>query len=524
MSQDPAQVYRTAVEALNQRDWAGAWRLSAPLSAAFPQHAGVHFVAGVAALQLQRMDAADVHLAAATHLNPERADYAAQYARLLATTHRLREAVSEADRAWAMLPDDPMVLDILGVIYTQANAAQQAAQVFARGVEKLPNEPRLRFNLAAALTFIGDIDGAQAHYEACLRLQPRYWKAYLALSQLRRQSPEHNHVARWLAVLDTAAGDAEGQLCLNLALEKEYDDLGDVERAFAHLVAGKAAWRARLDYDSARDAAMFDGLIEFLDHTPVAGEGCDSHEPIFIFGMPRTGTTLVDRILSSHSAVHSAGELNQFGVALQRQSGTRAQSLGQLLQHLRGQRIDWRALGQGYLHSTRPNTGHTPRFTDKLPHNFLYAGFIARALPNARMICLRRDPMDSCFSNFRQLFNLASPNYDYAFDLLDTGRYYLQFERLMAHWQRVLPGRILQVAYEDIVQSQEATSRKLLGFCDLPWEEAVLQFERNAAPVATASAVQVRSPIYRSSLHRWRRYEQQLQPLCALLEAGGVRV
>ncbi len=525
MAQDPGQIYRQSIAALNARDWAVAWRMSSALAQGYPQHAGVRFVAGVAALQLRQLRAAEDHLEAATRLNPDRADYAAQFGRLLALTHRTSAALIQADRAWATLPDDPMVLDILGVIYTQANAHARAAEVFTRGVSHMPGDARLRFNLAASLTFIGDIDGAEAAYEACLRLQPRYWKAYLSLSQLRRQTREHNHVERWRAMLAQAAGDAEGQLCLNMALEKELDDLGEYPQAFAHLAAGKAAWRSRLDYASARDEAMFQSLIDFFPLDAAApAEGCSSEEPIFVFGLPRTGTTLVDRILSSHSRVQSAGELNNFGVALNALARQPTSSLRELVEHLRTQRIDWRALGESYLRSTRPGTGQRPHFVDKLPHNFLYAGFIARAFPRARLICLRRDPVDSCFSNFRQLFHLGSPNYDYSYDLLDTGRYYLMFDRLMTHWRHVLPGRILEVAYEDIVQAQEATTRRLLGFCGLPWEEACLHFERNTAPVATASAVQVRSPIYRSSLHRWRRYAGQLQPLCDLLEAGGVQV
>jgi hypothetical protein len=190
------------------------------------------------------------------------------------------------------------------------------------------------------------------------------------------------------------------------------------------------------------------------------------------------------------------------------------------IQRARG--LDWAALGERYVTSTRPATGRQPHFIDKLPHNFLYAGWIARALPRAKIICLRRDPLDTCLSNFRQLFAPQSPNFGYSFDLLDTGRYYALFDRLMAHWQRVLPGRILEVQYEALVDSQEASTRQLLEFCLLPWNDDCLQFERNAAPVNTASVVQVRSPIYRSSLRRWKKYEPQLGELQSVLAAAGV--
>jgi hypothetical protein len=165
-----------------------------------------------------------------------------------------------------------------------------------------------------------------------------------------------------------------------------------------------------------------------------------------------------------------------------------------------------------------------PHFVDKLPHNFLYAGFIAAALPNARMICVRRDPMDTCLSNLRQLFALSSPYYDYSFDPIDTARYYVQFDRLMRHWKRILPGRILEIAYEDIVEHQADATRRLLDFCGLAWNDACLSFERNAAPVATASVVQVRSPMFRTSLARWKRYGPVLDPMRQVLEEAGIAV
>ena len=160
----------------------------------------------------------------------------------------------------------------------------------------------------------------------------------------------------------------------------------------------------------------------------------------------------------------------------------------------------------------------TPRFVDKLPHNFLYLGFIARALPNARIVCLRRERLDTCVANFRQLLALDSPFFDYSFDLLDIGRYVLQFERVMAHWREVLPGRILELQYEDLVGDQAGTTRRLLEHCGLPWDDACLAFEHNPAAVATASAVQVREPLHRNSIGRWRRYAPQLAGLRALLD------
>ncbi|HZV24233.1 MAG TPA: sulfotransferase, partial [Luteimonas sp.] len=238
----------------------------------------------------------------------------------------------------------------------------------------------------------------------------------------------------------------------------------------------------------------------------------------------RTGTTLVDRIISSHPEVHSAGELQNFGMAVKRASGSRTPPMLDLDTLQRTRDLDWKRVGQLYVESTRPSTAHRPRFIDKLPHNFLHAGFIAAALPNAKMICLRRNPMDTCLSNFRQLFALNSAYCNYSFDLLDTGRYYVMFDRLMAFWRERMPGRILEVDYETVVDQQEASTRALLEFCGLGWNEACLRFEQNEAPVSTASAVQVRSPMYRSALNRWKRYEPELTELKVLLTDAGIDI
>lgn len=520
---DPAQAYARAVDALNRGQWAEARSLCAHLLRQAPDHAGVHFVAGVAALQLQVFPGALNHLKHATVLNPRRADYFAQLARGLATVRMLREAVEAADRALALAPADPLTLDTLGVVFTQANAHGKAADAFRAACALTPDHAGYRFNLATSLMYFGDLEAAEREYEACLALDATVWKAWLALSQLRRQTPERNHVEKLESLLRDHPPRSEAALYLNLALAKETEDMGEYPRAFRHYVLGKSSQRDQRGYSIERDERIFAALAGAPG--PQADDrGSATAEPIFVFGMPRSGTTLVDRILSSHSRVHSAGELQEFGLVLKRMSGSRTEHLLDADTIERAATTDLRALGDAYLANTRPGTGHTPHFIDKLPHNFLYAGFIARALPNAKMICLRRNPLDTCLSNFRQLFALKSPYYDYSFDLLDTGRYYVLYRRLMAHWRQLLPGRILEIDYEAIVERQQESTRNLLEFCGLPWEDACLSFEQNQAPVATASLVQVREPIFRTSLQRWRRYESELADLRALLLDAGIEV
>lgn len=517
---DPAPVYRRAVDALNRSDWPRAYALASSLLPRCDDHGGVHFVAGVAALHQQDNRRAHAHLQRAVQLSPTRPDYLAQLARVLAGARATREALGAARHAVTLGPSDAVTLDTLGVVFSQCNAYADAATMFAKAVELQPRAANMRFNLATALMFVGDLDGAEREYEACLALEPRYWKAHLAVSQLRRQQPDRNHLDRLQALLATA-DDPAGRLYVNLALEKELSDLGEHGRSLRHLRAGKAAWRQTLAYDIQHDQRVFAAVQRAFDAAdPRAGH--DSSEPVFILGMPRSGTTLVERILSSHPEVTSAGELQNFGVVLKRLSASTTPPMLDEDTLARAAGVDPAILGRQYIESTRPLTGGSPHFIDKLPHNFLYAGFIARALPSARMICLRRDPMDTVLGNFRQLFALTSPYYDYSFDLVDTARYYVLFDRLMAFWHERLPGRILEVRYEDVVRDQEAQTRRLLAHCGLPWDDACLAFEKNAAPVATASLVQVRSPIYDTSIGRWKRYGNGLDDALAVLREAGL--
>ena len=268
--------------------------------------------------------------------------------------------------------------------------------------------------------------------------------------------------------------------------------------------------------------ALFDALTQTFPKDTPKSHGCLTEEPIFIVGMPRTGTTLVERIISSHPYVYSAGELQNFGIALKHESGTRTPSLLDVETVERIPKNRWQELGEKYLSSTRPLTECKPYFVDKLPHNFLYIGYIINALPNAKIICLRRNPMDTCLSNFRELFTKGLDFFDYSLDLMDTGRYYVLYHRLIEHWRQIFPGRFLEIDYEELVNNQEATTRQMLEYCGLPWHAACLRFDQNDAPSTTASAVQVRAPIHQEAIRRWKKYEVQLSGLRELLAEAGI--
>jgi Sulfotransferase family len=314
------------------------------------------------------------------------------------------------------------------------------------------------------------------------------------------------------------------------ALAKELEDLGRDDEAFAHLLAGNARKRATTGYRFERDRDLFDAVIRLFPEILPAPAPADltgddiTRAPIFVVGMPRTGTTLVERILSSHSQVASAGESQNFGVLLKRACRTQSPQVLDEATLAQSLHVDLQALGRDYVERTRPPGRAQSRFVDKMPLNFFYLGHIARALPGASVVVLRRHPLDTGLSNFRQLFATGFSYYEYARDLGDIGRYYVQFDRLVAHWRATLPGRLHEVRYEALVANQRAETRRLLAHCRLPWEEACLHFDRNERAVATASAVQVRQPLYASSVGRWRRFERHLQPLIDELLAAGVPV
>lgn len=456
----------------------------------------------------------------AIEVDPADAEAHAQLGRFLSRLNRNREAVSAAERALALGPTGSLTLDTVGVILSRAGQHERAVSCFEQAVAAEPSRASLHFNLASSLKFLGRFDAAESAYVSCLKQDPRFWRAHSALSQLRRQTVEHNHVERLSTLLAGGEIDPDAELHLRHALAKELEDLGRYAESFAQLAAGKARKRAALGYTFERDRQLFEALVRLIPmpiEPPSPSAPADA--PIFVVGMPRTGTTLVERILASHSQVASAGESQNFGVLLKRVVGTSSPRVLDVETIGRSLSADLPAVGRAYVEQTRPSV--EPRFVDKMPLNFFYLGHIAHALPNATLVVVRRHPLDTCLSNFRQLFALGFSYYDYAYDLLDTGRYYIAFDRLIAHWRRVLPGRVHEIGYENLIADQRAETERLLDHCGLDWEDGCLAFERNTAAVATASAVQVREPLYARAVGRWRRYEQELQPLIRLLADQG---
>ena len=447
-------------------------------------------------------------------LEPEDPLYLAGQAEFLVTVGRQAEALKLADAAAEMRIQDAFTADTIGVVFSRTGFHEKAVALYRRAVELDPAPANFHYNLGAALQFAGEFAAAEAAYRSTIEREPDSYRAYSALVSLSKQTLKNNHLDKLAALFDSNKDDADKALHIGHAIAKTLEDLGRFEESFDWLVRAKRGKRDAIAYQPETDKALFAQALETASRAPGSVSECSDASPIFIVGLPRTGTTLVDRILSSHPDVVSAGELNTFAGLIKAQAGTSSNLVldPETLREVAD--ADLAAIGRAYIEDTSRLARGAVRFTDKMPLNFFYVSLIHRALPNARIVALRRDPMDSCLSNFRQLFATGFSYYNYSLDIDDTGEYYRGFDQLMSVWRASLPAsRFLEIRYEDIVFDQEQQTRRLLEFCDLSWNDACLRFHENDAPVATASSVQVRQPLYSGSIGRWKKYGDRLSGL-----------
>jgi len=519
-SSDP---YRDILFLVERQRFREAAPLMAKLVQQHPREAGYWHLYSIIALALRQAGKAIEFSQKATELTPVNPDYRAQLANARLRSLDLAGALKDAAAVESLAGISARTWDALGSVYTGCGDLVKAQVAFEKAVALEPKVIHYQFNLATALRGNGQLEAAEATYDKVIAATPQDCEAYANRSQLRKQTPERNHIDQLKGLLENNIANWRDEVQICFALAKEYEDVSRYEESFEALQQGANLRRQQTRYQVEGDLQAIEQIIHTFSQSGIenASAGYDSAEPIFILGLPRTGTTLVERIVDSHSAVRSAGELQNFASEMIKL--VIAQNPGEQLDKQRmiekSIAIDFAQLGQDYINSTRPMTGQCAHFIDKLPLNYLYLGLIAMALPKARIIHLTRHPMDACYAIYKTLFKEAYP---FSYDQQDLGRYYLAYHKLMAHWHGVLPGRILDVSYENLVQNQEAESRRLIDYCGLEWEEQCLQFYNNPQASMTASAAQVRQPVYTSSVGKWRRYEKQLAPLKALLENGGI--
>ena len=431
-------------------------------------------------------------------------------------------ARTHALAAAALGTEDPHIANQLGVALSRTGWHDRAVGPFRTAVAGSPGNADYRYNLAVALQFAGELAEAEQNFAALVELDPGHAKGWLSLVQLA-DTPGDDWDER-LAHEFEQAGEPESRLALGHALAALAEKRERWDASLKWLDRAKAAKGQEVAHDREAVEALVDAAIAAAEEMSIDLLPAEDERAIFITGMPRSGTTLVERILSSHPTVTSLGELSDFAIVLKRHLKTPGPLVldAQLLVAATGA-ASLDPVGREYISRVEHLARGAPRFIDKMPFNVFLAPAILSAVPGARVICLRRSPFDVLFANYRQLFATGFSYYSYAYDFADTAHFVAQFERMADAFAKLLPeGRFHAVRYEDVVTDQRRETERLLEFCGLDWDEACIRFHENDQPVATASSVQVRSPIYTSSLAKWRRYSEGSERAIAELGRYGI--
>ncbi|WP_017932107.1 tetratricopeptide repeat-containing sulfotransferase family protein [Robiginitomaculum antarcticum] len=510
-------TFDTAMKLLAQKKYQAVYDLAIAALRQNEKNALAFFVLGLVASDNGHLSKALEFFAKASEHDPKNARYQAYCAKTLINLGRHIEAKRRADHAAALTQKDAFLADMIGTVYSRSGYHDLALPMFKTAARLNPNWPIFQFNLAASAQFSGHIKTAKTAYQKAVALNPQFYRAWFALISLETQTAD-TQLETLKPLFEAAGQDAGGRLMVGHAIAKTLEDLGRYPESLEWLHKAKEMSRARIRHDPSDVKNIFKSARSTsssnLQHMPHK----NGVKPIFIIGMPRTGTTLLDRILSSHPEVTSAGELDVFSHLVKEKidGGLSKQLDAQTF--LSASKLNLKEIGQDYSHRIAEMSNGAQMVIDSTPLNFLYAGLIHQALPDAKIIGLRRGAMDTCLSNYRQLFALDDNRYTYTLSLDDTAEFYREFDALTTHWRGALPAsRFLEMRYEDMVHEQESETRRLLSFCGLDWDAACLRFHENAAPVDTASSVQVRRPLYSGSINRWKKYGDHLDGLKAAL-------
>ena len=443
----------------------------------------------------------------ALELSPGFTAARANLALVLYRLNRAEEAIAELNRVTLEEPDNTGHFNLQAAAFGRIGEFGDALQLYERVLEQAPKQPRVWMSYGHMLKTVGRTADGIAAYRQAIALLPELGEAWWSLANLKTVRFDDADIAAMEAALATGTIAREDRFHLDFALGKALEDRGQAAPAFAHYAAGNALRRESLDYSAHETSRYVDKLIEIA--TPDfmvtrAGQGCDAPDPIFVLGMPRAGSTLVEQILASHSLIEGTSELPDLP-ALARRDPRYPRNLPELSAD------ELHALGEEYLQRTRiQRKTERPLFIDKLPNNWAHVVFIRLILPHAKIIDARRHPLGCCFSNFKQHYARGQA---FSYSLDDMGRYYTDYVRLMAHLDRVQPGAVHRVYYEQMVDQTEAEVRRLLSFCGVDFEPGCLAFHETARAVRTASSEQVRQPIFREGTVGWKAFSAQLDPL-----------
>lgn len=471
---------------------------------------------GLAVMEQERHEEAAGIFTRSAALDPQNGRTYVFLASALFELDRDVEAEAAVTRGLMLAPDDPDGHNLAGRILLDRNKAEQACAHFLEAIAKKPDMVDAYNNLGNAYKELGRVPEALEAYYKARELEPRSTAVFINLVDARKFESESDPdlLAMEELAKEMPTLPEDDQMQLHFALSKGFADLKRHREGFAHMLQGCALKRKKVDYPEAETLRLFDRIRQVFSAERMrsrAGLGDPSTVPIFVLGMPRSGTTLIEQTLACHSRIHGAGELKDFDRVVKSVRGPDGQVLPypEFVPAFQGEHL--RQMGQQYVRLLRAHSADAPHITNKMPSSFFYVGLIHLALPNARIIHSVRNPVDTCLSCFSKLF---SGDQSYSYELGELGRYYRKYHELMEHWRQVLPpGTMLDVRYEEMVEDFENQARRIIAYCGLQWDERCLQFHEHKRPVKTASAMQVRQPIYKTSVGRWLPYKEQLMPL-----------
>ncbi|WP_308368492.1 MULTISPECIES: sulfotransferase [unclassified Microbulbifer] len=473
-------------------------------------------------LRLGVLEDAEFLLESAVQFSPDNVQVRMDYIQALRKRQKFQKALNEAKHLLDQAPDNVQFKSLFAIESLQVGDYETALRVFDEVLDRVPGDANTLTSKGHALKTCGRFDEAVGCYKAALANRPHHGEAYFSLANLKVYTFSDREVEQMLQLEQKANLTHMQRVYLCFALGKAYEDRREYALAFEHYTRGnqlkKAQSRYRAEQLSEDMQAQHRVCTRALFESR-ASTGHPAPDPIFIVGLPRAGSTLLEQILSSHSQVDGTLELPNILSLSQRlrRLSREGQEPGypEILQHLSDAELA--QLGEEYLHDTRIHRRGAPFFIDKMPNNFRHIGLIKLILPNAKIIDARRHPMACCFSGYKQLF---AEGQEFSYDLRDLGQYYRDYVELMDHWDAVLPGFVLRVQHEDVVADLETQVRRMLEFCQLPFEQACLEFHKTERNVRTPSSEQVRQPIYRSAVEQWRHFEPWLSPLKETLGAS----
>ena len=482
-----------------------------------PDHVeAARLLAGVAAFH-ERWRDAEVFLKRVVTLAPDYVRAWVDLANVQREADKFDDAMASANKVLELAPDTPESFMLCASIVGTLDQHERAIEFFESAIALAPDKASALSGLAHHLKTIGRQDEAIARYRACIESRPDHGEAYWSLANLKTFRFGDAEVDAMERLLDGEGLTDLSRLQLHNALGLEYEARGDPDKAFANFEQCNLIRRRSESYDPVDTENTHDHTIELFTSEFLSQTAAEAVEPtpIFIVGLPRSGSTLIEQILASHSQVDGTRELGDLSKSVQSQR-RRTQNMERFPRALAKLKAPgWSAIGREYIRRTERFRAGAPFFVDKNPNNFLFTGVLKLAMPNAKIINARRHPLDSCLGTFKQLFATGQP---FSYDMTELGEYYLQYQRLMDHWNEVLPGFVLDVNYEDVVADLDGQVKRILEFCGLPFEDACLRFHETERAVRTASSEQVRQPIYSSSVNLWRNYEPHLDTLVHILE------